>query len=138
MAALFLLFTGLFAQMFGGVTAPLTLNNHGLYYGLYYTTKADLQSYQWMKDHIPEGRSVQAASFAKAIMHDPKYPFKEIGVLPVQKPSGGYVYLDHAQMVARTFYATYEGSTLITTFPLDYYNDWTNQVYSTSTTGVYR
>jgi len=138
MAALFVLFSGLLAQVLGGVSAPLTLNNHGLYYGLYYTTTADLQAYSWMKAHIPANQDVRAAGFAKAIMHDPRYPFSKTGILPTQKPTGTYVYLDQAQIVAHTFYVNYDGSPLITTFPVDYYSEWTNQLYSTPTTGVYR
>lgn len=135
---LFFLFTGLFAQLFGGVGAALTLNNHGLYYGLYYTTRADLQAYSWMKVHIPAKSDVRAANYAKAVMHDPYYPFAGVGILPAQRPIGSYAYLDQAQLVAHKFYVYHEGSPLITTFPIDYYNDWTNQIYSTATTGVYR
>lgn len=138
LVSLFLLFTGLFAQALGGVDAPLTLNNHGLYYGLYYTTQAELQSYAWMKEHISPTQNVQAASYAEALMHDPHYPFSSVGVLPTQKSPGNYVYLDHAELVAQKFYVNYAGSPLIITFPINYYNDQTNQIYSTSTTGVYR
>jgi uncharacterized membrane protein len=137
LVTLFLLFTGLFAQALGGVDAPLTLNNHGLYYGLYYTTQADLQSYAWMKTHIPPTRDVQAASYAKALMHDPHYPFSGIGILPTQVAPGNYIYLDQAELVAQKFYVNYDGSPLIMTFPVNYYNDQANQIYSTSTTGVY-
>ena len=135
---LFALFSGLIAQALGGVSAPITLNNRGLYYGLYYTTKADLQAYAWMKRKISPQADVRAASFSKAIMHDPKFPFFKTGILPLQKPEKAYVYLDQAQTVANKFYVYHEGDPLITTFPVQYYEDQTNKLYSTTTTGVYR
>lgn len=135
---LFALFSGLIAQMLGGVSAPLTLNNRGLYYGLYYTTKADLMAYSWMRRHLPENSDVRAASFSKAIMHDPTFPYAKSGILPLQKPRKAYVYLDQAQTQAQKFYVYHEGDPLITTFPLKYYADKTDQLYSTATTGIYK
>ncbi len=138
MGGLFFLFTGVIAQLLGGVSAPITLNNHGPYYGLYYTTAADLRGYDWMKAHIPSHRDVRAAGYAKAIMHDPAYPFDQVGILPSQRPKNAYAFLDQAQIVAQKFYVYHDGSPLITTFPLNYYHDQTNQIYSTTTTGIYR
>jgi uncharacterized membrane protein len=135
---LFLLFTGYFAQLFGGTGAPLTLNNHGLYYGLYYTTEADLRSFAWMKKEIPKKSDVRAASHAKAIMHDPSYPFQRTGIVPSLRPEKSFVYLDQAQEVNQKFYVYQEASPLIMSFPTDYYKERTNQIYSTTTTGVYR
>jgi uncharacterized membrane protein len=138
MAALFLLFTGFFAQLLGGVSPALTLNNHGLYYGMYYTTKADMTSYEWLQTQLPPTSDVRSASYAKALMHYPKYPFSKSNILPTQRPAGSYVYLDQAQLVADKLYVYHEGSPLIITFPVNYYQDQTNQIYSTGTTGVYR
>ncbi len=135
---LFLLFTGYFAQLFGGTGAPLTLNNHGLYYGLYYTSKADLVAFEWVKKEAPKKSDVRAASHAKALMHDPKYPFERTGILPTMRPEGSFVVLDEAQVLNQKFYVYHDASPLIMTFPTDYYNEHTNQVYSTTTTGVYK
>lgn len=134
---LFLLFTGFFAQLLGGVSPSFTLNNSGLYYGLYYTTRADLVTLQWMKQDIPKAAEVRSANVLKATMHDPYYPFDETGILPMQRPVGGYVFLSQAQLIAGKFYVYHEGSPLITSFPLEYYQDSTNKIYSTPSTGVF-
>ena len=135
---LFLLFTGYFAQLLGGTGAPLTLNNHGLYYGLYYTSKADLATFEWAKKQAPKKTDVRAASHAKALMHDPKYPFARTGILPTMRPEGSIVILEEAQMLNQKFYVYHEASPLIMSFPTDYYNEHSNQIYSTTTTGIYR
>lgn len=136
--ALLLLFTGFIAQLLGGVGAGLNLNNRGLYYGLYYATKSDQQTFAWMKQHIPPHKKVRAASFARARMHDPSYPFGDTGILPSQRPNDSYVFLDHAQEVRQLFYVYHQSSPLITTFPLNYYHEQTDKIYSTGRTGVYR
>ncbi|HEX6462480.1 MAG TPA: hypothetical protein VFZ58_04405 [Candidatus Saccharimonadales bacterium] len=138
MVAFFLLFTGFFAQLLGGVSAPLTLNNYGLYYGLYYTSEAELRGYEWLKRTLPARSDVRAASYAKAIMHDPQYPFRTIGILPSQRPPGSYVFLNQAQLTAQKFYVYHDGTSLITTFPAGYYRQFTSQIYSTATTGVFK
>lgn len=138
LSGLFLLFSGVFAQLTGGVPGSFTMNNHGLYYGLYYTSKADLRAYDWAKSVLPRRSDVRSASFAKAIMHDPSYPYYRTGILPSQRPADSYVYLNEAELVRQKFYVYHDSSPLITTFPLDYYQDWSNQVYSTSTTGIFR
>lgn len=135
---LFLLFMGFFAQLTGGVSPSLTLNNSGLYYGLYYTTRADIEGFSWMKNNIPAGQDVRTSSYAKALMHDPTYPFDETGILPSHRPIDGYVFLGEAQMVSQKFYVYHEGSPLITSFPLHYYQKHTDKIYSTPTTGVFR
>lgn len=138
MAVLFLLFTSFIGQIVGGSGATLSLNNRGLYYGLYYTTQADLRSFAWMKTMIPAKSDVRAASHAKALMHDPTYPFDKTGILPTQRPNKSFVYLNQAQTIAQKFYVYQQSSPLIMTFPMDYYNEHANQIYSTATTGVYR
>lgn len=135
---LFLLFTGVFAQMLGGVSPTLSMNNYGLYFGLYYSPEADSQSFKWLKENIAKGNDVRAANFLKAHMHDPNYPFSKSGILPSQTTATSYTYLDNAQVKVQKFYTYYQSSPLITTFPLDYYQNEKNQIYSTTTTRVYR
>lgn len=135
---LFLLFTGMFAQLLGGVSPSLSMNNQGLYYGLYAAPEADARSYAWMKAHIGRNQDVRVANFNRALMHDPKYPFTRSGILPSQIESNTYVYLDQAQVETQKVYAYYESSPLIMTFPLDYYDQSKNLIYSTASTRVYR
>ncbi|HSX01975.1 MAG TPA: DUF2206 domain-containing protein [Candidatus Saccharimonadia bacterium] len=138
MMGLFLLFTGLFAQLLGGTSPALSMNNQGLYYGLYYAPAADARSFAWLKAHIARGSDVRAANVNRALMHDPEYPFARTGILPSQLGDKTYVYLDQAQVQAQRLYAYYDSSPLIMTFPLDYYVAAKNQIYSTPTTRVYR
>ncbi len=138
MVVLFLLFTGLFAQLLGGTSPSLSMNNRGLYYGLYYTPAADLQSFVWLKEQLSEHSDVRAANSNKAGMHDPEYPFANSGILPSQIGPKSYVYLDQAQVLTQKFYTYHESSPLILTFPLQYYDLTKDQIYSTSTTRVYR
>lgn len=135
---LFLLFTGFFAQILGGTSPSLTMNNKGLYYGLYYSSRADSQSFVWLKEHLPKTSSVRAANFNRAAMHDPNYPFSKAGVLPLQVNANEYAYLDNAQVRTQRFYTYYDSSPLVMTFPLNYYEQTKNQVYSTSSTRVYK
>ena len=135
---LFLLFTGLLAQLLGGVSPSLSLNNHGLYYGLYYSSEADARSFAWLQAHIPKGKDVRAANFTRALMHDPQYPFSRSGILPSQIEKNTYIYLDPAQVLTQRFYAYYESSPLIMTFPISYDDMTKNQIYSTTTTRIYR
>lgn len=135
---LFLLFTGVFAQMLGGSSPSMAMNNTGLYYGLFYSSQADAQAFTWLKNHVAKGNDVRAANFNKAFMHDPDYPFNRSGILPTQITIHSYVYLDPAQVVANRFYTYYQSSPLIMTFPLDYYDAAKNQVYSTATTRIYQ
>jgi hypothetical protein len=135
---LFLLFTGVFAQLLGGVSPALSANNSGLYHGLYYSSSADRRSFVWLKEHLPADSDVRAANFNRAFMHDPEYPFSEPGILPSQADADSFVYLDHAQVVTQRMYAYYESSPLVMTFPLDYYDPAKNRIYSTATTRVYR
>lgn len=135
---LLLLFTGLFTQLLGGSSPSLSLNNRGLYYGLYYPSEADARSFQWLKEHVPKKSDVRAANFNRAHMHDPDYPFSRIGILPSQTSSSTYAYLDPAQIVAQKIYTYYESSPLIMTFPLDYYEVAKNRIYSTPSTRIYR
>jgi uncharacterized membrane protein len=135
---LFLLFTGFFAQILGGTSPALSLNNKGLYYGLYSSSEADRQSFAWIKQHIPKGSDVRAANFNRAIMHDPGYPFKTPGILPSQIGANSYVYLDPAQVESGRLYTYFESSPLVMTFPLDYYDMALNKIYSTSSTRVYQ
>jgi uncharacterized membrane protein len=135
---LFLLFTGVFAQFLGGSSPSLSTSNSGLYHGLYYSSSADARSFTWMKEHIPDDSDVRAANFNRAIMHDPEYPFSKPGILPSQTDSDSFVYLDHAQVQAQRMYIYYESSPLTLTFPVDYYDTEKNQIYSTTSTRVYR
>jgi uncharacterized membrane protein len=135
---LFLLFTGVFAQILGGNSPSLTLNNQGLYFGLYYAPEADQKAFTWIKEHVPKNQDVRAANFNRAAMHDPKYPFTHPGILPLQIHDNTFVYLDQAQVLTQKFYAYYDSSPLIMSFPLGYYQALRNQIYSTSTTQVYR
>lgn len=135
---LFLTFTGWFAQLLGGVSPSLTMNNQGLYYGLYYSTEADAQAFRWIKSHIPANGSVRAANFNRAFMHDPMYPFSTAGILPSQINEFSFVYLDPAQTQAKKLYTYHDSSPLIMTFPLDYYDSTKNQIYSTAQTRIYR
>jgi hypothetical protein len=138
MALLFLMFSGVFAQLLGGVSPPLSMNNSGLYYGLYYATGADAAAFRWLQEHIPKKSDVRAANFNRAFMHDPRYPFSTSGVLPSQIGVSTYVYLDQGQVLRQKVYAHYENSPLIVTFPLGYYDHAKDQIYSTSSTRVYR
>lgn len=135
---LFLVFSGLVAQVLGGVSPTLSMNNRGLYYGLYYSPETDLQAFRWLKAHIPKNSDVRAANFNRAFMHDPDYIFSRAGILPSQIATGSYVYLDQAQITAQKFYTYYESSPLILEFPLDYYDRSKNQIYSTTSTRVYQ
>ena len=135
---LLLLFTGFFTQLLGGASPSLTLNNKGLYHGLYYSSEADAHSFKWIKEHIPKKADVRAANFNRAQMNDPDYPFSRSGILPSQIGSSTYVYLDPAQVVAQKIYTYYESSPLIMTFPLDYYEVAKNRIYSTPSTRIYR
>lgn len=138
MAALFLLFTGVFAQLLGGVSPALSINNSGLYYGLYYSSAADIRSFAWLKDHVPPDADVRAANFNRAFMHDPEYPFSEPGILPSQTDADSFVYLDPAQVRMQRIYTYYDSSPLVMTFPLDYFDMSKDQIYSTPSTRVYR
>ncbi len=137
-ALLFLTFSGVFAQMLGGVGPSLSMNNRGLYYGLYYSPAADSRAFKWLKEHVPHGSDVRAANFNRAFMHDPNYPFSGIGVLPSQISADTFVYLDPAQVQRQKLYANYESSPLIIAFPLEYYDRAKDQIYSTTSTRVYR
>lgn len=138
MVLLFLLFTGVFAQLLGGVSPSLSMNNQGLYYGLYYSSKADAKSFAWLKEHIRKGEDVRAANFNRAAMHDPDYPFTRTGILPSQIGQKTYVYLDPAQVLTQKVYTYYDSSPFIVTLPVDYYDMAKNQIYSTTTTRIYR
>jgi uncharacterized membrane protein len=138
MVFLFLLFTGMFAQLLGGVSPSLSMNNQGLYYGLYHSSEADARGLAWLRAHIPKGQDVRAANFNRAFMHDPRYPFTRSGILPSQVGTTTYVYLDPAQVETQRVHAYYESSPLIMTFPLDYYDATKNKIYSTATTRIYR
>jgi uncharacterized membrane protein len=135
---LFLLFTGFFAQILGGTSPSLSLNNQGLYHGLFYSSEADARAFRWLKQHVKKGSDVRAANFNRAIMHDPNYPFARAGILPSQTGTGTFTYTDPAQVQAKKVYLYYESSPLIMTFPLDYYDDTKNLIYSTSSTRIYR
>ncbi len=135
---LFLLFTGLFAQLLGGTSPSLSMNNRGLYYGLYYSPAADLRSLVWLKEQLPEHSDVRTANSNKARMYDPIYPFTKPGILPSQIGPESYVYLDQAQVLTQKFYTYHESSPLILTFPLEYYDLTKDRIYSTTSTRVYR
>ena len=136
--ALFLLFSGFFGQVLGGVSPPLSLNNHGVYFGLYYSTAPDQASFAWMKHRIFETEDVRAANFNRAVMLDPEYPFTEPGILPSQIGPDSYVYLDYAQVKDERFYVYFDGSPLSMSFPIEYYQAAKNRLYSTGVTEVYR
>jgi uncharacterized membrane protein len=138
MVLLFLMFTGVFAQVLGGVGPHLSMNNSGLYYGLYYSSAADAQAFRWLKEHAPKKSDVRAANFNRAFMHDPDYPFSTVGILPSQIGDKTYVYLDQAQVLRQKVYANYENSPLIMTLPLEYYDKIKDQIYSSSSTRIYR
>lgn len=135
---IFFLFTGAIAQLLGGTSPSLTLNNYGLYYRLYYSTEADQRSFAWMRDYIPKKGDVRAANFNRVFMHEPLYPFQRTGILPSQITPASFVYADEAQVRAQRFYTYYESSPLIMTFPLEYYEATKNTIYSTGATRVYR
>jgi len=135
---LFLLFTGVFAQVLGGVSPTLSTNNSGLYYGLYYSPVADSASFRWIKEHIASSSDVRAANFNRAFMHDPDYPFSRSGILPSQTDADSFVYLDEAQVKTQKVYAYHDSSPLIMTFPLDYFDPAKNRIYSTASTRVYQ
>jgi len=135
---LFLLFTGFFAQLLGGTSPSLSLNNQGLYHGLFYSSEADAQAFRWLKQNVKKGSDVRAANFNRAIMHDPHYPFARAGILPSQTGANTFVYTDPAQVQTKKVYLYYESSPLIMTFPLEYYDDTKNCIYSTSSTRIYR
>ena len=135
---LLLLFTGIFTQLLGGTSPSVSLNNKGLYYGLYYPSEADARSFTWLSEHVSKKSDVRAANFNRAHVHNPNYPFSRSGILPSQTGDTTYVYLDPAQVLAGKIYTYYESSPLIMTFPLDYYEAVKNQIYSTPETRIYR
>lgn len=135
---LFLLFTGLFAQMLGGNSPSFSLNNSGLYYGLYYTPQADRTSFDWIKSHVSAKSDVRAANFNRALMRDPNYPFSQNGILPSQVKPNSLVYLDPLQVERQRLYTYYDSSPLLMTFPVEYYDLAKDRIYSTSSTRVYR
>jgi uncharacterized membrane protein len=135
---LFLLFTGIFAQVLGGVSPSLSMNNVGLYYGLYSSPEADTRAFTWLKNNVSKKNDVRAANFNKAFMHDPTYPFSRGGILPSQVGPTTYVYVDQAQVLLQRVYTYYESSPLIMTFAPDVYDATKNQIYSTSSTRIYR
>ena len=136
--ALFLLFTGVVAQTLGGTSPTITMNNQGLYYGLYYANAADRASFDWMQRNIPRYSDVRAANFNRAQMNDPAYVFNRPGILPTQTTKNSHVYVDHAQVRTQRMYAYFESSPLTMTFPNDYYDVTKNRIFSTTTTGVYK
>jgi uncharacterized membrane protein len=138
LVVLFLLFTGMFAQLLGGVSPSLTTSNSGLYYGLFYTSEADARAFSWLKTNVPGKSDVRAANFTRAVMHDPSYPFKHTGILPTQTTAASVVYADPAQIRAQRFYLYYQSSPLTLTFPQDYYETMKNQIYSTTSTRIYK
>ena len=135
---LFLLFTGVFAQLLGGVSPSLSMNNYGLYYGLYAAPEADAQSFAWLRDHVAKNQDVRVPNYNRALMRDPKYPFTRSGILPSQIEPHTYVYLDQAQVQTQKVYVYHESSPLIMTFPLDYYEQSRNLIFSTDSTRVYK
>lgn len=135
---LFLLFTGVIAQALGGSSPSLSLNNKGLYYGLYYSDAADQRTFTWLKNNVTGHSNVRAANFNRAFMHEPAYPFSSAGILPLQTGPQHFVYADHAQKIAQRLYVYYESSPLILTFPISYYDITKDLLFSTSTTGVYK
>jgi len=138
MILLFLLFTGLFAQVLGGASPTVSMNNSGLYYGLYYSSEADQRSFIWLKTHLSKGDDVRAANFNRAIMHDPAYPFSKGGILPTQIEAHTIVYFDPAQIQAQKLYTYHDSSPIIMEFTTEYYDSTKDQIYSTGSTGVYR
>lgn len=135
---LFLLFTGVFTQLLGGASPSLSLNNQGLYYGLYYSSRADTSSFAWLKAHVAKKQDVRAANFNRASMHDPNYPFARSDILPLQVTPSSYVYLDPAQVTTQRAYIYYDSSPLIMTFPLGYYDEAKDEIFSTTSTRIYR
>jgi hypothetical protein len=81
---------------------------------------------------------VRAANFNRALMDDPGYPFSNAGILPSQIGAGSFVYLDPAQVRSQKLYTYYQSSPIIMTFPLDYYAQSKNEIYSTEATRVYK
>jgi uncharacterized membrane protein len=135
---LLLLFTGVFAQALGGTSPSLSLNNSGLYYGLYYSSEADTRGFAWVRANLPKKQDVRAANFNRALMHHPDYPFSTTGILPSQINASTALYLDPAQVLAQKVYTYHESSPLILTYPLDYFDTAKNRVYSTGSTRVYK
>lgn len=135
---IFLLFTGVFAQILGGNSPGANLNNAGLYYGLYYSSAADRRAFQWIQQHIPATTDVRAANFNRASMYEPGYAFSKTGILPSQIASTSYVYLDATQIRERIFYVYYDSSPLVVTFPLEYYDHTRDQIYSSGSAGIYQ
>ena len=137
-ALLFLLFTGVLAQLLGGVSPSLSMNNQGLYYGLYYTSDIDKQGFTWLKQHVNKKEDVRAANFNRIHMHDPNYPFNRSGILPSQITNSSYIYLDPAQVNLKKVYAYYDSSPFIMTLPTGFYDNAKNQLYSTGSTRIYQ
>ncbi|HXH27234.1 MAG TPA: DUF2206 domain-containing protein [Candidatus Acidoferrum sp.] len=137
-AVLFLLFTGFFAQILGGTSPTLSLDNSGLYYGLYYSPASDGASFAWLRQHVPAQADVRLANPNRALMHDHFYPFARTGILPSQTTDASFVYLDQAQVQAQKFYIYYESSPLIMDFPVSYYDQTKNEIFSTAATRIYR
>lgn len=136
--SLFLLFTSFFGQILGGSSPTLSLNNHGLYYGLYHNTTADRAGFAWLRNTVDYRTDVRAANFIKAAIHDPHYPFTHTGILPSQISGETFVYLDASQVKAGRLYTYHDSNPLVLTFPLAYYEREQNQVYSTGSTRIYR
>lgn len=134
---LFLLFTGFFAQLLGGTSPGITMNNTGLYYGLFYSTKADQLAFSWLKQHLPKNADVRAANFIRAGMHYPDYPFSRNGILPSQISSKSFMYLDPSQTRSQLIYTYFESSPLIMILPENFYDTNKNKLYSTTSTGIY-
>lgn len=135
---LFLLFTGFFAQALGGTSPTLSLDNSGIYYALYASPAADMQSFAWLQNHLPKASDVRAANFNRAAMVNPTYPFSNTaGILPSQITAKSFVYLDQSQVQSQKLYTYYQSSPLALSFPLDYYDQSKNEIYSTTSTRVY-
>jgi uncharacterized membrane protein len=137
---LLLNYSGLIAQLFGGLNPQLNFNNAGPYYGAFYTHKSEVLAYDWINTHAPASTAVNASDYSltTAQAYFPQYNRYGGGIVPFQVRQSDYALLLFPQIednglvyVTGTLDPVYIKTSDFNNRPLIYATEQT-QIYGTS------
>lgn len=134
----YLSLSGVITQILGGYYPQLNLNNKGVYFDSYYTSKPEVVSIQWLFTNYDPEYQIQSNSIAGFKMLALVGEGSLQKILPVSIRRDSYVYLDHTNVAKSENAIYYLGDLFVYDYPIDFLNQNKNLIYNNFGAKIYK
>jgi len=135
---------GLIPQLLGGYYPQLHLNNAGTYYDVFYTHRSEIMGIDWLQklisshDNLEVQSEVQTDRFAVGRVTNPGEVNLLNDIYPSLVRKNSYVYLGYSNVVLKEAAVSYNGNTILYTYPLEFLDQNKDLVYNNGGSRIYR